>query len=87
MLFNIVTRVLLKGFGPFNGWKTWAGIVLAVIDAVAQYFGVVPAALPTGLTELIPTALISLGLGDKMGKERAAPTKKQSGIRLIYKED
>ncbi len=76
MLWSIVTSILLKGLGPINGWKTWAGIALAVIDAVAHYFGVVPAALPTGLTEIIPTVLIGLGLGDKMGKERANPTPK-----------
>ena len=75
MIFNIVTRMLLRGLGPFNGWKTWAGIALAVIDGVAQFFGVVPAVLPTGLTELIPTILISLGMGDKMGKLRAEETK------------
>ena len=71
MLFNIVTRILLRGLGPFNGWKTWAGIALAVMDGVAQFFGVVPVALPAGLTELIPTILISLGMGDKIGKMRA----------------
>ena len=71
MIFNIVTRILLRGLGPFNGWKTWAGIALAVMDGVAQFFGVIPAVLPTGLTELIPTILISLGMGDKIGKMRA----------------
>ena len=71
MLFNIVTRILLRGLGPFNGWKTWAGIALAVMDGVAQFFGIIPAVLPTGLTELIPTILISLGMGDKIGKMRA----------------
>ncbi len=76
MIWSIVTSMLLKGLGPINGWKTWAGIGLAVIDAAAQYFDVVPAALPTGLTEVIPSVLIGLGLGDKMGKERAHPTKK-----------
>ncbi len=76
MLFNIVTKILLRGLGPLNGWKTWAGIALALIDGVAQFFGVVPAALPAGITEIIPSILIGLGLGDKMGKERADPTKK-----------
>ena len=76
MLWSIVTSILLKGLGPLNGWKTWAGIILAIIDVIAQYLGVVPAALPTGLTEVIPTVLIGIGLGDKMGKERANPTKK-----------
>jgi len=76
MLFNIVTKILLRGLGPLNGWKTWAGIALALIDGVAHAFGVVPAVLPTGLTEIIPSILIGLGLGDKMGKERADPTKK-----------
>jgi hypothetical protein len=76
MIWSIVTNILLRGLGPLNGWKTWAGIALAVIDAIAQYFDVVPAALPTGLTEVIPTILIGLGLGDKMGKERANPTPK-----------
>ncbi len=78
MIFNIVTKILLRGLGPLNGWKTWAGILLAVIDGVAQFFDVVPVVLPIGLSELIPTILISLGLGDKMGKLRAAdePRKK-----------
>ncbi len=71
MIFNIVTRILLRGLGPLNGWKTWAGIALALIDAVAHAFGVVPAVLPIGLTEIVPSILIGLGLGDKMGKERA----------------
>ena len=71
MIFNIVTKILLRGLGPLNGWKTWAGIMLAVIDGVAQFFGVVPAALPIGLSELIPTILIGLGMGDKMGKLRS----------------
>ena len=75
MLFNIMTKILLRGLGPFNGWKTWAGIALAVMDGIAQFFGVVPAALPAGLTEMIPTILISLGMGDKMGKLRAEETK------------
>ena len=78
MLFNIMTKILLRGLGPLNGWKTWAGIMLAVIDGVAQFFGVVPVILPAGISELIPTILISLGMGDKMGKLRAAdePRKK-----------
>ena len=75
MLFNIVTKILLRGHGPLNGWKTWAGIMLAVIDGVAQFFGVVPVILPAGLSELIPTILIGLGMGDKMGKLRAEETK------------
>lgn len=76
MLWSIVTNILLKGLGPLNGWKTWAGIALAVIDGIAQFFGVVPAVLPTGLTEIIPTILIGIGLGDRMGKARAANGKK-----------
>jgi len=76
MIFNIITKILLRGLGPLNGWKTWAGIALAFLDAAAQLLGVVPAVLPTGLTEIIPSILIGLGLGDKMGKERADPTPK-----------
>ncbi len=77
MLWNIIAKVMLRGLDWSNGWKTWAGIALAVIDGIAQYFDVVPAALPTGLTEIIPSILIGLGLGDKMGKERAALPKKK----------
>ena len=76
MLVNMVIRMLLKGLGPINGWKTWAGIGLAVIDVAARYFDVVPAVLPAHLSEVIPSVLIGLGLGDKMGKERANPTPK-----------
>ena len=65
---GMIISYMLRGLGPLNGWKTWAGIGLAVIDAIAQYFNVVPAALPTGLTEIIPTILIVLGIGHKMGK-------------------
>ena len=56
------------GLGQINGWKTWAGIELSVVDGIAQFFGVVPAVLPIGLSELIPTILIGLGMGDKIGK-------------------
>ena len=76
MIFNIISRILLKGLGPLDGWKTWAGIALAILDGIAQFYDVVPAALPTGLTEVIPSILVGLGLGDKMGKERADPSPK-----------
>ncbi len=77
MLWNIIAKTLLKGLDWSNGWKTWAGIGLAVIVGIAQFFDVVPAEIPTGLTEIIPSVLIGLGLGDKMGKERAALPKKK----------
>ena len=76
VIFNIISRILLKGLGPLDGWKTWVGIALAIIDGIAQFYDVVPATLPTGLTEVIPSILVGLGLGDKMGKERAEPAKK-----------
>ena len=76
MIFNIITRILLKGLGPLDGWKTWIGIALAIIDGIAQFYDVVPATLPTGLTEIIPAVIIGLGLGDKVGKERANPSPK-----------
>ena len=76
MFFNIVTKILLKGLGPLNGWKTIAGIVLAVVNLAAQYMDVMPAALPTQFGDIIASVMVGLGLGDKMGKERAKPAKK-----------
>ena len=76
MIWSIVTKILLKGLGPLNGWKTIAGVVLGVVNLAAQYMDVVPAALPTQFGDIIASVMIGLGLGDKMGKERAAPVKK-----------
>ena len=77
MFFNIITKVLLKGLGPLNGWKTIAGVVLGVVNLAAQYMDVVPAAIPTQFGDIIASAMIGLGLGDKMGKERAVTPKKK----------
>jgi len=68
--------MLLKGLGPLNGWKTIAGLILAVVNLAAQYMDVVPAALPTQFGDIIASVMVGLGLGDKMGKERAVPKKK-----------
>ena len=68
--------MLLKGLGPLNGWKTIAGLILAVVNLAAQYMDIVPAALPTQFGDIIASVMIGLGLGDKMGKERAIPAKK-----------
>ena len=76
MLWSIVTKILLKGLGPLNGWKTIAGIILAVVNLAAQYMDVMPAALPTQVGDILASVMVGLGLGDKMGKERANPTKK-----------
>ena len=77
MLVKMVVGMLLKGLGPLNGWKTIAGVTLAVINLAAQYMDVVPAALPTQFGDIIASVMIGLGLGDKMGKERAALPKKK----------
>ena len=71
MLAKMVINMLLRGLGPINGWKTVAGIVLAVVNLAAQYMDVVPAVIPAHLGEVLSSVMIGLGLGDKMGKERA----------------
>ena len=76
MLAKMVVGMLLKGLGPLNGWKTIAGLILAVVNLAAQYMDIVPAALPTQFGDIIASVMIGLGLGDKMGKERAKPAKK-----------
>ena len=76
MLWSIVTNILLKGLGPLNGWKTIAGNVLALVNMAAQYMDVVPTALPTQVGDILASVMVGLGLGDKMGKERADPTPK-----------
>ncbi len=63
--------MLLKGLGPLGGYKTYIGLALVALDAVLRYMDNSHPAL-----DVIAAVMVGLGLGDKMGKERANPTKK-----------
>ncbi len=68
---NFLISMLLKGLGPLGGMKTYIGFALVALDAVLRYYDNGHPAL-----DVIAAVMTGLGLGDKMGKERAAPTKK-----------
>jgi hypothetical protein len=72
MIMQTLINMMLKVLSPINGWKTWAGIGLAVINLAFQYLDILPAALPPQVGDVVASVMIGLGLGDRMGKERAA---------------
>ncbi len=68
---SMLIGMLLKGLGPLGGYKTYIGIALM---ALAGGLRVVDANHPA--LDIIAAVVTGLGLGDKMGKERAIPKKK-----------
>ena len=71
-MVNLVIGFLIKSLGPLGGYKTMIGAALLAIDAGLRYYDSGHPAL-----DLIAALIMGLGLGDKMGKQRAdneAPT-------------
>ena len=68
---GMIIRMFLKGLGPLGGYKTYIGLALVVLAAGLRYFDADHPAL-----DVIAAVATGLGLGDKMGKERANPTGK-----------
>ena len=68
---GMVIGWLIKGLGPLGGYKTYIGIALVALDAVLRYMDNSHPAL-----DIIAAVMVGLGLGDKMGKERANPSPK-----------
>ena len=68
---SMIIGMLLKGLGPLGGYKTYIGLALVVLDVVLRYFDNGHPAL-----DVIASVMVGLGLGDKMGKERALNGKK-----------
>ena len=64
---SMIINMLLKGLGPLSGYKTYIGLVLVVLDVVLRYFDNGHPAL-----DVIASVMVGLGLGDKIGKQRAA---------------
>ncbi len=67
-LFEILAKVLLKGMGPIDGWKTVAGFGLALAAYVAGEFGIEVPQLGNEWLEIIGVVLGAFGLGHKGGK-------------------
>ena len=65
---GMIIRMFLKGLGPLGGLKTYIGIALIALEAVLRYMDASHPALP-----IIAAVMVGLGVGDKMGKERADP--------------
>ena len=68
---NFIIKMMLKGLGPLDGYKTYIGIALAALAAGLHYYDANHPAL-----DLIAAIVTGLGLGDKIGKERADPAPK-----------
>ena len=68
---TMLISMMLKGLGPLGGYKTYIGLALVIIAAGLRYFDADHPAL-----DVIAAVMTGLGIGDKMGKERANPTKK-----------
>ena len=65
-ILQIVARTLLKGLGPIDGYKTIAGLGIAVASYVADaFFGVEVPVLGHEATEMIGMLVAAFGLGDK----------------------
>ena len=62
-----IIGLMLKGLGPLDEYKTIIGGALVAIDAVLRYFDAGHPALA-----VIAAIMVGLGLGDKIGKQRAA---------------
>ncbi len=68
---GMIIGMLLKGLGPLGGYKTYIGLGLVILDAALRYFDNSHPAL-----DVVAAVMVGLGLGDKMGKERANPSPK-----------
>lgn len=60
-------KLLLGGLGPLEGYKTYIGMALTAISAALWYMDANHPAI-----DLIAAIMVGLGLGDKVGKQRAA---------------
>ena len=71
-MVNLVIGLLLKTLGPLGGYKTIIGIALIAAEAALRFWDASHPALA-----IVAALITGLGLGDKMGKQRAdddAPT-------------
>lgn len=65
---GMIIRAFLKALGPLGGYKTYIGIALTAIYAGLFYYDAHHPALA-----ILASVMTGLGIGDKMGKERADP--------------
>jgi hypothetical protein len=68
---NIIISMMVKSLGGLDGYKTYIGIGLAALAAGLRYWDANHPAL-----DMIAAIVTGLGVGDKMGKERATNGKK-----------
>ncbi len=66
-------KLMVGNLGFLDGYKTYIGMALVALDAVLRFYDAGHPAL-----DVIAAVMVGLGLGDKMGKERAAvPARKK----------
>ena len=67
-ILKMVADMLLKGLGPINGWKTVAGIIIAIIGLAAQQLDIAVPVLGNDITSVVGYLIAAFGLGHKGGK-------------------